>query len=148
MRIRTMPAARAAATAALLALALPWSGAARAADREVVIEEVASAEGAIFVSLHDGEASWSGTPSATQKVAPQPGRTRVVFGGLAPGDYAVRVFHDRNGNGALDTNMVGIPREPYGFSGKGAGRFGPPPWADARVELPAQGAQAVVRLTR
>lgn len=31
------------------------------------------------------------------------------------GDYVISGYHDLNGNGKLDFNMVGIPKEPYGF---------------------------------
>lgn len=32
-------------------------------------------------------------------------------------EYAVSYYHDENGNGKLDMNRLGIPVEPYGFSG-------------------------------
>ena len=38
------------------------------------------------------------------------------FSGIAPGTYAVSVFHDENSNGKLDTNFMGIPREGVGAS--------------------------------
>ncbi len=34
---------------------------------------------------------------------------------LSRREYAVSVFVDLNGNGRLDTNLFGIPEEPYGF---------------------------------
>lgn len=40
----------------------------------------------------------------------------VVFENVPPGTYAVAVFLDKNGNGKIDTNMFGIPKEKYGFS--------------------------------
>lgn len=36
--------------------------------------------------------------------------------GLAPGSYAVMVYHDENGNGKLDTNALGMPKEGVGTS--------------------------------
>jgi uncharacterized protein (DUF2141 family) len=33
--------------------------------------------------------------------------------------YAIGFYHDENSNGKLDTNRLGMPKEPYGFSGKG-----------------------------
>jgi len=45
---------------------------------------------------------------------------------LKAGKYAVRYFHDENINGNLDTNLVGIPTEGYGFSNNVTGTFGPP----------------------
>jgi len=40
----------------------------------------------------------------------------VSFKGLAPGQYAVAVFHDLNRNGKLDVSMLGAPKEPWGTS--------------------------------
>ena len=49
-----------------------------------------------------------------------------VINGLAPGQYGVAVFHDIDDDGVLDTNFVGMPKEPYGFSNNARGTFGPP----------------------
>ncbi len=35
---------------------------------------------------------------------------------LPPGHYAIAVLHDGNGNGRLDRNLLGIPRDGYGAS--------------------------------
>ena len=48
------------------------------------------------------------------------------FSGIAPGAYAVSVFHDENSNGKLDTKFMGIPREGVGASNNARGHFGPP----------------------
>ena len=48
------------------------------------------------------------------------------FSGIAPGTYAVSVFHDENSNGKLDTNFMGIPREGVGASNDAKGHLGPP----------------------
>lgn len=43
-------------------------------------------------------------------------RAVCSFIGFPPGSYAVVVYHDENGNGKFDFNMLGIPKEGYGFS--------------------------------
>lgn len=48
------------------------------------------------------------------------------FSGIAPGTYAVSVFHDENSNGKLDINFMGIPREGVGASNGARGHWGPP----------------------
>ncbi|MTI88685.1 MAG: DUF2141 domain-containing protein [Balneolaceae bacterium] len=48
------------------------------------------------------------------------------------GEYAIAVYHDENMNGEMDTNLLGIPKEDYGFSNNARGRFGPASWEDAR----------------
>jgi len=53
------------------------------------------------------------------------------FSGIAPGRYAVSVFHDENSNGKLDTNFMGIPQEGVGASNNAKGHLGPPKFHDA-----------------
>ena len=48
------------------------------------------------------------------------------------GEYAIRVFHDENKNGELDTDFLGIPDEDYGYSNDASGFFGPPSWEKAK----------------
>ncbi len=43
-------------------------------------------------------------------------RAQLVFRNLKYGKYAVSVFHDENGNGTLDHNLLHFPAEPLGFS--------------------------------
>ena len=54
----------------------------------------------------------------------------IVFADLAPGTYGVSAFHDRDEDEELDTNLVGLPTEPYGFSNDARGSFGPPEFED------------------
>jgi uncharacterized protein (DUF2141 family) len=56
----------------------------------------------------------------------------VVIDSLDYGEYAVRVFHDENRNGKLDSNFLGIPTEDYGYSNNVSGWFGPPSWERAK----------------
>jgi uncharacterized protein (DUF2141 family) len=44
------------------------------------------------------------------------GQARFQWTDLAPGRYAVIVFHDENDNGTLDHNLLRLPAEPLGFS--------------------------------
>ena len=51
------------------------------------------------------------------------------------GKYAVAVFHDENGNSQHDVNMLGIPKEGYGFSNNLDSKFGPPEYQKAEFTL-------------
>ncbi|WP_421871785.1 DUF2141 domain-containing protein [Marinoscillum sp.] len=55
---------------------------------------------------------------------------------LPEGSYSVAVFHDVNGDKALNKNMIGMPKEPYGFSNNAMGTFGPPSFEQARIRVP------------
>ena len=56
----------------------------------------------------------------------------VVIDSLKYGEYAVRVFHDENKNEIIDTNLLGIPTEDYGYSNNASSWFGPPSWEKAK----------------
>lgn len=65
------------------------------------------------------------------------------FAEVPLGTYAVTVYHDVNDNQKLDTNWIGIPKEPVAISNNAKGRLGPPKWKDATFEL----REATVELT-
>lgn len=44
------------------------------------------------------------------------GVTVVTLTNIPPGDYGIMVYQDVNNNDRTDSNFLGIPREPYGFS--------------------------------
>lgn len=70
---------------------------------------------------------------------------RLRIDGLAPGDYALAVIHDANGNAKLDT-MLGIPREGFGFSRNPAIRFGPPRFSAASFSVGTDAQKQQVRI--
>lgn len=65
---------------------------------------------------------------------------------LPHGDYAIAVYHDRNTNGKLDTNFLGIPREVYGFSNNARGKFGPASWEEAHFSVDEGNVTHTIRL--
>lgn len=69
----------------------------------------------------------------------------IVFSDILPGSYAVAIYQDLNKNGRIDKNMLGVPTEPYGFSGEGNHRWRPPGFGAARFD---KGAGAVVQRIR
>lgn len=66
----------------------------------------------------------------------------ITFADIPAGDHAIKAFHDVNDNGKLDTNWMGIPTEPYGFSNNAMGTFGPPSFQQASFGV-KQGANTV-----
>lgn len=58
-----------------------------------------------------------------------------TFSNIPFGNYAVKTYHDKNENGELDTNFLGIPTEDYGFSNNADGTFGPPDFEEAMFEF-------------
>jgi len=116
---------KAAATAGLRALRLSFSG-------------LRSDAGSLRVLVFNGPRGFPDEPGQALRTAVLPIRGRraeVCFHGLPPGRYAVAYFHDANGNGRLDTNLLGQPVEDYGFSGRARGLFGPPRFREAAFRL-------------
>lgn len=59
----------------------------------------------------------------------------IIVDDLKPGEYSFKYFHDENNNMELDTNVLGIPKEGYGFSNDAKGKFGPPDFEDTVFEI-------------
>ena len=81
----------------------------------------------------DGDASIF----ATAVVPISDGQASAVVENGPAGPFAVSVFHDEDSDGELDSVALGIPSEAYGFSGDARNMFGPPSFAQARMELAA-----------
>ena len=99
--------------AAALSCALP----AQAADLTISVSG-ATAPGTVRTMLFSDAASFDrktgGTASFTAQ--PQAGRAVATFHDLPPGRYAIAAFLDGNANERLDTNLFGVPSEPFGVS--------------------------------
>ena len=54
---------------------------------------------------------------------------------LPPGEYAIKLYHDENDNGKLDTNFFGIPKEDIGFSNNASARFGAPAYKEVKFQV-------------
>ncbi len=109
-----------------------------AADVTLAVSNIEAVQGElrwlVFDSAEDYAADRNPVVAGRSRV--QADAMAVTLHDLPPGNYAVKLFHDANQNGELDTNMVGLPTEGYGFSNN-AGRFGPPDFDDAAVEVQA-----------
>ncbi len=53
---------------------------------------------------------------------------------VEPGEYALMVYYDENGNRRIDKNFIGIPKEPLGFSNRYRPK-GPPAYKRAAFNL-------------
>ncbi len=95
--------------------------------------------GAVLLSLFASETAFdAGGQPVASRMAPVKGDTaEAVFPGLAPGHYAVKAFHDIDGDGKMGTTPFGMPTEPYAFSNDAIGEAGPAKWAGASFDLGA-----------
>jgi uncharacterized protein (DUF2141 family) len=131
---------------------LPFAGlllatSASAGDLQIDLQGIRAHTGTVRLALVDSAAGWDGkaTPVQGQTLTPDADAAHVVFKSLPAGDYAVLVTHDENDNGKLDTNVVGIPVEGYGFSNNPQVQR-KPTFDEARVHVPASGASITIAL--
>lgn len=84
----------------------------------------------------------------TQGIRASPTGSTIVlrFTGLNPGEYAVALFQDRNGNGRLDVTLGRIAVEPWGMSNNPKPEKRGPTWDDAKFALPEGGTKIIIDL--
>ncbi|MGF7175503.1 DUF2141 domain-containing protein [Azospirillum doebereinerae] len=120
-----------------------------AGELRATIHNVKPNQGRLMVALYDSEAArQADRPWAGQFLPSTGSELTVVFTGLPPGRYGVAVYQDRDGNGRLDTNLVGIPTEPYGFGMPGPAPRLPPSFDRFALTVAADGVVTTdVRMT-
>lgn len=115
---------------------------------KVVVEGIRGRQGDLRVGLFHRE----GFPREERKavygvVAAVTGSNQVVVvAGVVPGDYAILAYHDDNGNGKVDCDVIGRPREGYGVSNNARSRWHAPDFEMAKVAVSAKRNEFVVRL--
>ena len=104
---------------------------------ELTIEGIDKQDGEIRVALFNSEKEYNEKENPLYAVVLPVDSTTVTWvqDSLQYGNYAIAVYHDRNLNGELDSNLLGIPKEAYGFSNNARGRFGPASWKDAHFRI-------------
>ena len=118
--------------AATVAVALAAAGPASADSVRVEVDGLRSDRGLLRAAVCS-ESEFLGPRCAHSGAVPA-ARHALTIDGVPPGDYAVQVFHDEDGDGDLDRGLL-RPLEGMGFSRDAAMRFGPPNFADAAFAL-------------
>lgn len=131
--------------AAAAGLLFATSVAAEAAATLTLNLDCRSPEGRVMIAVYDSQGAYDGEGAPVRRIAAEPGQP-VRLEGLKPGRYAVKSFHDLNGNGKMDANPFGMPTEPYAFSNNARGNMGPASWSDAAFEIGPGGAVQTLTL--
>ena len=118
-------------------------------ELRVSLGNIKQAGGSIYIAVYDNEAYFLNPDKIRDKkvVAVNTiGAMDIRFPNLPAGTYTISCFHDLNGNGKLDTNLFGIPQEPYGFSNNARPPFRAPYWEEAKFDLKNGGATQAIWL--
>lgn len=103
-----------------------------------------AASGAVSVALFDSESAYlNGAPVRRALVDVAKGERTAVFSDLKEGTYAVKAFHDVNGDGKMNTNPFGVPIEPVAFSNNAPANMGPASWDRAQISVKGTTTQTI-----
>ncbi|WP_299061833.1 DUF2141 domain-containing protein [uncultured Polaribacter sp.] len=101
----------------------------------VKITNLNSNKGQILIALYKGDHNFLKKRFIGGMSKIKDNKVTYTFKNIPKGEYAVSFFHDKNNNGKLDTNFLGIPKEDYGCSNNAIGFMGAPKYKDAKFEL-------------
>ena len=106
---------------------------------EIEITGLQEARGSVFIAMYDSKDSWLGDEGVVER--------EVIIGDALDGDvvrtrfelpqggYAFALYFDANGNGKIDRNFIGIPKEPIVLSNNVRPRFSMPKYKNSVFTL-------------
>ena len=115
---------------------LPLLASAQATLSVEMILKKPEAGGVLRIALCPNKEAYDSEKGCRSQSVDANGRSvRGAFTDVLPGTYAVKVFHDINSDGELNTSWIGWPQEPYGFSNDAPVNTGPPPFRLAAIKM-------------
>jgi uncharacterized protein (DUF2141 family) len=91
---------------------------AHAANITVTVDGLRNANGTVRLELDGSDAAWNNKdkPTAMGNVQAAAGAVSYTFKDVPPGTYGLSVYQDEDNSGKLRVNVIGVPKEGYGFS--------------------------------
>jgi uncharacterized protein (DUF2141 family) len=113
------------------------SGARETVRLEVVVTGIEELEGDVAIAVFANQVDFDARENAVASAFVPVNSSSVVWSTdvAATSEYAILVYHDVNGNGEIDFRLIGVPKEPYGFSNDARRVFGPPEYDKARIQV-------------
>jgi uncharacterized protein (DUF2141 family) len=123
-----------------LAALVGMAGVAHAGDLEVTITGVEARGGVLLIGVQTEGQFMQPAGVGEMITVTEAGSVSVTFPNLPPGEYALSVLHDENGDYQMALGPDGMPQEGWAMS-NGEALRGPPTFADVRFTIPAEGLQ-------
>jgi uncharacterized protein (DUF2141 family) len=101
--------------------------------------------GRIFIAVFNDPGQFPDKKAVVNKIVPVTNTqdSAQIKLDLPAGDYAISIFLDKNGNGKLDKNFLGIPTERFGFSKNPRILTGAPSFSECEIRVGDQDAKDV-----
>ncbi|MEG3767762.1 DUF2141 domain-containing protein [Alteromonas sp. 14N.309.X.WAT.G.H12] len=117
-----------------------------AADVTVNFAGLNQLSGELYIAVYPSEETMqSHRAIQSQIVSVHKKGQKAVLADLPSGHYGIMVFQDLDKNRDLNTNLLGIPTEPYGFSAN-PNIMGPPVFADIQFEVSSAPVQLTINM--
>ena len=85
------------------------------------VSNIKETKGRIWVGIYESDADFLNREKSrlVEMAVDHAGNVIIPINALAYGkEYALAIFHDENDNGEMDRNWLGLPTEPWAFSGE------------------------------
>ncbi|MCF6292153.1 MAG: DUF2141 domain-containing protein [Robiginitomaculum sp.] len=106
------------------------------ANITVTLSGITAINGNVQAGLYNTETSYkSGGSVRGAKVEVTSNTVTITYSSLPDGEYAIKLFHDVDGDGKMGANLFGMPTEPFAFSNNAVGNMGPAKWEDAKFTI-------------
>lgn len=132
----------------LLLMCLAGAGLYAQGNITVTATNVKSDKGDVYFMLHrksdDTFPDGMGKAFKQVKQKARQGEMSVTFEGVPYGEYTVSIAQDRDSNGEINKNFIGMPKEPIGASFME--RFGKPSWKRSKFSLTAETSQVDLKI--
>jgi uncharacterized protein (DUF2141 family) len=115
------------------------------AKLSVTITGIKEAKGALMIAVYD-EAGYDKDVQVSANMVPVTGATAAVSFDLPPGKYAIKMYHDVDGDGKMGVNPFGMPIEPFAFSNNAPATFGPATWDAANFTVSGPATATAIKL--
>lgn len=117
-----------------------WAGPACAGEIVLQVDGIRNAQGQLIVSVFSAETrdSFPKHPEGAVKrilVPAQAPQQTLRITDLKEGPIAISVVHDENGNGTMDHDFFGRPKEGFGFSNNPKVRFSLPSFDESSLAV-------------
>ena len=116
------------------------------AGLKVTITNLRNYKGHLLISVFKNGVGYPDRPEKSFKRAKLSISNKTIvfdFTGLPTGNYAIAILHDENDDMKMNTNILGIPKEGFGFSNNVIGVFGPPGYSKASFNYNANIAASI-----
>lgn len=106
-------------------------------DLEVTVRNIIEKSGNIELAVFDNPRLFIKKNKALRNYSRIVKGDTLVFSinALNKGEYAISLYHDINSDKECNLTILGIPKEPYGFSNNVKPRFNKPKFKDCKIKL-------------